>query len=510
MKEQVINEFKQWLQDEGLPITNILAKIVIAIYIRVSTNKQEELSPISQLKAVYKYAMSHNMQIDLNYIFIEEEGVSGKSAKKRKEFNLMIGHAKVEDHPFDAIVVWKFSRFARNQEESIVYKSLLKKNNVDVISATENVSDEALGPFASLIERIIEWMDEYYIIRLSGEVMRGMTEGAAEGKYQTNAPFGYKWIGDKNNRELVIEPAEAEIVKLIYEKFTKDEMTMMDIARYINDLGIKTKRGGKFDNRGISYILLNPVYKGYSRWTPDGKLTRDELYNNTRSIIEQGKLEPIINEDICELARKKLEKYRTFRKPHQVDSSNPWSWVKGLVRCSCGKTFIRTDGKLRCNGYNKGACTINDKLDIEEVKGLILEEIKAYINNPINIKVEKKVKIGNTNERNIILNQLELLEKKEKRIKDAYVNGIDNLEEYQYNKKELLKEREILQQKLNNTDEPTEKKDPTIIQENLKQVYDILTDESIEMKKKFDIAHELIDRVIYEDGNLTLIFNEIK
>ena len=73
------------------------------------------------------------------------------------------------------ILVWKYSRFARNQEESIVYKSMLKKDHVEVISISEPLVD---GPFGSLIERIIEWMDEYYSIRLSGEVLRGMKEKA--------------------------------------------------------------------------------------------------------------------------------------------------------------------------------------------------------------------------------------------------------------------------------------------------------------------------------------------
>ena len=78
----------------------------------------------------------------------------------------MIAEAKSKEHPFDVILVWKYSRFARNQEESIVYKSMLKRENVDVISVSEPISDD---PFGSLIERIIEWMDEYYSIRLSGE-----------------------------------------------------------------------------------------------------------------------------------------------------------------------------------------------------------------------------------------------------------------------------------------------------------------------------------------------------
>ena len=49
----------------------------------------------------------------------------------------MIATAKQPSHPIDVILVWKFSRFARNQEESIVYKSMLKKDRVDVVSVSE-------------------------------------------------------------------------------------------------------------------------------------------------------------------------------------------------------------------------------------------------------------------------------------------------------------------------------------------------------------------------------------
>ena len=150
-------------------------------YVRVSTDKQEELSPDSQEKLLRDYAKNNNM-ILLEVFF--EIGVSGRKADKRPEFQRMISLAKSDDHPVDTILVWKFSRFARNQEESIVYKSLLKKqHNVDVVSISEPLIE---GPFGSLIERIIEWMDEYYSIRLSGEVLRGMKEKALKEGYQSS------------------------------------------------------------------------------------------------------------------------------------------------------------------------------------------------------------------------------------------------------------------------------------------------------------------------------------
>ena len=130
-----------------------------AFYIRVSTHNQEELSPESQKRLLLDYAKTNNLLISKEHIYIEN-GISGRKADKRPQFLNMIAAAKSKEHPIDVILVWKFSRFARNQEESIVYKSMLKKYNVDVISVSEPLVD---GPFGSLIERIIEWMDEFYL-----------------------------------------------------------------------------------------------------------------------------------------------------------------------------------------------------------------------------------------------------------------------------------------------------------------------------------------------------------
>ena len=97
-----------------------------ALYIRVSTDKQEELSPDAQKRLLLDYAKKHKVLIKEKHIFIEN-GISARNARKRPEFLKMIALAKSKPTPFQTILVWKFSRFARNQEESIVYKSVLKK-----------------------------------------------------------------------------------------------------------------------------------------------------------------------------------------------------------------------------------------------------------------------------------------------------------------------------------------------------------------------------------------------
>ena len=122
----------------------------------MSSDKQTELSPDSQIKVIRDYARSHGYILPNRLIF-RDDGISGSVADKRPEFIRLIALSKEDPTPFETILLWKFSRFARNQEESIYYKAQLRRRGIDVVSVSEPIED---GPFGKLIERIIEWEDE--------------------------------------------------------------------------------------------------------------------------------------------------------------------------------------------------------------------------------------------------------------------------------------------------------------------------------------------------------------
>ena len=178
-----------------------------AAYIRVSTEDQVEFSPDSQLERIREYAKRNNYILPQEFVFIDE-GISGRKAEKRPQFMRMIGLAKQQPKPFDAILLWKFSRFARNREDSIVYKSMLRKQcGIDVISITENIGDDKMSV---LIEALIEAMDEFYSVNLSEEVKRGMTEKARRGGVLAPPAYGYK----AENGQYVIVPEEDRLPPL--------------------------------------------------------------------------------------------------------------------------------------------------------------------------------------------------------------------------------------------------------------------------------------------------------
>ena len=294
-----------------------------AAYIRVSSDDQTEYSPESQRKVIREYAKRQGYIIPEEYVF-EDEGISGKSASRRPGFRLMIAQAKEgKTPPFSAIFVWKYSRFARNQEEAITYKGLLHRRGVDVISISEPSTDD---PFSSLIERIIEWMDEYYLINLATEVRRGMKEKATRGEAMGTAPFGYTC-----KSKTFVPNDDAATVRYIFERYAGGA-GIRELARELGDKGIRTRRGNLPDNRWVSYILSNPTYIGKIRWSTEGHANYDRAdYNGDHVLLVDGKHPPIIDGDLWQRVQDRLATRQT--EPKNVLRQNPNIYMlKGLIR----------------------------------------------------------------------------------------------------------------------------------------------------------------------------------
>lgn len=473
-----------------------------ALYVRVSTDKQEELSPDAQKRLLLDYAKKNDIIINSEYIFTEN-GISGKRADKRPEFQKMIGLAKLKEHPIDVILVWKFSRFARNQEESIVYKSLLKKNNVEVISVSEPLVD---GPFGSLIERIIEWMDEYYSIRLSGEVFRGMSENAMRGKYQCSSPLGYKM---KDGIPVII-PDEAVVVQKIFDMYTKDGKSMYSIAKDLNAMGYRTKKGGQFERRSIEYIIKNPLYYGMVRWNYAESGNR-HIKDKSEWIIRQGEHEAIISKEQWKTANDRLnsEYHRTNQKPSRTYRH----WLSGLVKCStCGATLSSSVSNgymyFQCYRYRKGKCNTSHQISAIKLEKAVLNNLKNILDNNIDIAYEKipSVKSDDTD---FIRKQLDRISVKEKRLQAAYMDGIDTLEEYKAAKEILQKEKDNFLQKLemyesgssNNAD------NKALLIEEIKNAYNILTSDDASIEYKSELIRHFIKDIVFNKADDTLEIN---
>lgn len=464
-----------------------------ALYIRVSTDDQAELSPDAQKRLLLDYAKKNAIIISNDFIF--SESVSGRHVQKRPEFQRMIGIAKQPSHPIDVILVWKYSRFARNQEESIVYKSMLKKDHVEVISVSEPLID---GPFGSLIERIIEWMDEYYSIRLSGEVLRGMKEKALRNGYQSSPCLGYEAVG--HGKPYQINEAEYAMVSYIMDLYDNQNMDETAIARKCNDLGYKTKRGNPFERRTIDRILQNPFYCGIVSWN---------------GVEFEGAHEVRISKERFDRRQRLITSRKRPMKARNISTCK--HWLSGLLKCSvCGATLSYTgNGKcpyFQCWKYAKGFHKTSVALSVKKAEEAVIEYFDQVLAGADFTYVRKEQPAADeTASIEQLQKELSKLSARESRIRDAYESGIDSLEEYKANKERLISNRLQLEtelEKLRKEQAEKEVNKEDVLHE-IKSVNDILKNPDVSYEEKGTLIRTIVDQIVYDKESGKMYFDII-
>lgn len=464
---------------------------IAAAYIRVSTDDQMEYSPDSQLKVIRDYAKQNGYILPEEFIFEEQEGRSGRKAAKRPAFQAMIAAAKHSPPPFEAILCWKFSRFARNQEESIVYKSMLHRDGVSVISVSEPLVE---GPFGGLIERIIEWMDEYYSIRLSGEVKRGMTEKASRGGVVTLPAFGYRikdgvYVPDKKYAPIVVE---------IFERFAAGE-SMLHLARDLTDRGVRTYRGSPIELRTVQYILSNPVYIGKIRWTPSGKRKRTQDSEDT--MIVDGGHRPIINDELWQRVQTRVSELRAAHQPHMRAPSEDSPMLQGLLRCSaCGSTLSRNSGKsYQCVKYVKGLCKESHYVTIRLIDAAVIAQLESDAQRGTwNLNMEhRSEKKANDKPSQQLRAALRRENVKLQRCMEAYQSGIDTLEEYRSNKAAIQAEIKRIEDELQSAPPPAVF-DAEAFRLRLLNALPTLRDPTVSTHEKNRVLRTFVTKILYD------------
>lgn len=482
-----------------------------AAYIRVSDERQDEYSPDSQLKKIREYAAREGYVIPDEYVFYDD-GISGKSAKKRDDFNRMIAIAKEKTHPFDVIYVWKFSRFARNQEESMVYKNLLKKKGVAVVSVSEPIPE---GHYGTLIERVIEWMDEFYLVNLGAEVTRGMTEKASRGEPTCAPPFGY--VMREGNFYPDEESGAADIVREVFERYASGEKQRA-LALSLGEKGVRTKYGNRPDNRWIDYMLCNPVYIGKIRWSLEGvRAVSRRDFDNENIMVVDGHHEPIISLDLWE----KVQKIREDQKrqyPKYARREQPIEYMlKGLVRCSsCGGTIIMASAKsgkakistMQCHNYSRGHCKTSHSVTMPRLEAALFTGLEKALGEKQFAIIPQKPKRATPTE--VDYDKLIAVEERRlARAREAYLAEIDTLEQYRKHKEEVearIKELEEKRDKGN-----VEKIDIDAFAKKVSKVLQFIRREDVTPKAKNEALHTIIETMVYEkaNGNLAIYFHDI-
>ena len=220
------------------------------IYARYSSTGQTEQSIEGQLRDCYKVAEEHGLTVVKEYI---DRALTGKN-DNRPNFKRMIKDSAFDN--FDVVITWKMDRFARNRTDSALYKKILKDNNVKVIYAAENIPD---GNEGIILESILEGLAEYYSLDLAQKTIRGKKESIRKGKHATGSVlYGYKL---DQNKHYEIDENIAPVIRKIFNDYVSGK-TPTEIARSLNNAGIKTRVGNIWSPAKIHHVFKNKKYAG--------------------------------------------------------------------------------------------------------------------------------------------------------------------------------------------------------------------------------------------------------
>ena len=243
----------------------------VVLYLRYSSDKQTEQSIEGQDRVCTAWCEQQGYTIVNRYI--DRATSASKHIEKRTQFAKMI--ADSNKRRFEAVVVYKLDRFARNRYDSATYKAKLKQNGVKVLSATENLSD---NPESIILEAVLEGMAEFYSKELAQKVTRGMRVTALK-CHSTGGPIplGYE-IRDK---KFVIKEDEAQIVREAFDLYANGH-TVTEICNIFNTKGYRTKKGTEFNKNSFVKMFKNERYIGTYKYM-DVKIE-----NGIPAIIDKG------------------------------------------------------------------------------------------------------------------------------------------------------------------------------------------------------------------------------
>ena len=369
------------------------------LYTRVSTSMQVDgYSLDAQRDKLRKYAAYEDMIIAGEY---SDEGFSGKNIQGRQDFQRMLNDIQDGKDDVSYVLVFKLSRFGRNAADVLNSLQLMQDFGVNLICVEDGIdsSKDAGKLMISVLSAVAEIERE----NIRTQTMAGREQKAREGKWNGGfAPYGYKL----ENGNLVIAEDEAEVIRVIYDRYIHTNEGVAGVAKYLNRNGYTKKLRQNntipgFSRDFVKNVLYNPVYMGkiaYGRRRTEKKQgTRNEMHvvEQSEFPVYEGQHEAIISEEDWYLAQEK-RKVNSFKR-EKVNNPDHAHILSGILKCPCcGKSMYGNiakahskDKKTRYYYYCKNTVTptgheCSFRLNIEqtEINKFVAKVISAMVNNP--------------------------------------------------------------------------------------------------------------------------------
>lgn len=497
-------------------------RLRVAAYCRVSTKQEEQLNSYEVQKKYYIDKINSNVEWELVGIFADK-GITGTSVNKRDEFNKMIKLCK--RNKIDMIIVKSISRFARNTVDCLHYTRMLKQLGIDVYFEEQGI--HSIKPDSEFYISIYGTIAQSESENISANVKWGKLQSAKEGK----VAFSYKnFLGYRkgNDGKPEIVPEEAEIVKMIYERFLAGD-SLKTIAEKLQKERKSSPTGkSEWSTTTIRSILSNEKYKGDAvinkTFTVDC-LTKEVRKNNGErpKYYVENSHPAIIDAETFGRAQEEMARRTGKRKVKQVGTkteqgkySSKYALTELLICGECRTPYRRCTWTARGQkkivwrcikrlDYGKKYCHNSPTIDEDVLQKAIMSAIQklALQNADISKSLKNIILIGLANgaeDNKSVEIQIKLAEI-ELKVKDILnlitVDTVDEFNEEEIQK--LLIEKNRLQTELNQIEEMKQKRKN--LKSRVNDIYSVI-DELKNRTMEYDdnLVRQLLEAVIVESN----------
>jgi site-specific DNA recombinase len=388
------------------------------IYCRVSSVDQIEGTSLeSQERLCRDFAARQGWAV--HDVFIER-GVSAKTAD-RDELNRAIVFCKA--HRVDYFLVYKLDRFARNQDDHVTVRAVLRRAGTELQSVTEPIDDSPIGRAMEGILSVFAELDNN--IRAE-RTRQGMRERVRQGVWVWKAPLGYKRL--QENANISPDPTTAPLIRLVFEEYAKGLYSLDRLADYVASRGLVTELGRKPCGQLIHRILRNPLYAGTM-------CVRGEEY--------PGAFEPIVSPALYAMCQALLRRPRNGVRLYIAD--NPQFPLRRLVVCAeCGNSLTGSvsqgRNRMRYAYYHHSdrSCSVVRSIPRAELEKSFLNYLRSVTPQTRFLKVFRAAVLstleemqGNQEQHRLVLaRELASLEQERQRIFDFHRRGVYTDDEF--------------------------------------------------------------------------------
>lgn len=419
-------------------------------YTRVSTSMQVEgYSLDGQKDRLRKYADYQDYQIIGEYC---DEGKSGKNVEGRPEFLRMLRDIESGEYDVSYVLVFKLSRFGRNAADVLTSLQRMQDYGVNLICVEDGIdsSKDAGKLMISVLSAVAEIERENILV----QTMEGRRQKAREGRWNGGfAPYGYRL----ENGELHIEPNEAEVVHIIFDKYTTTTMGTQKIAQWLNEHGYKkiqrhNNRLDVFTGMFVVGVLDNPVYCGkiaYGRRHNEkvpGTRNEYHIVKADEFMLVPGRHEAIVSEEVWQAAHVQREGTNKRQpKTHSLEHEHIFSAILKCPVCGSGM-YGNVNRKKKGDGsyykdyfyyackhrlhVDEKKCDYHRQWGEEVIDAAIEEVIRKLVSNPT-CEQGLRDKIGSRIDTVELEKELETQQKllrQQNGTKDRLSEQIDNLD----------------------------------------------------------------------------------